>query len=95
MFKEIRVKFIDDINKTYVPVYFRLPRTKKKRIVKKWKKKFHYMTPDLKGCNVYKTDIGNRLVYAIAHPKAKIKMQEMNAAGVGTDNPKFVWEWDE
>lgn len=92
MFKEIRVKFVDS-RETYVTVYFRLPKTKKKRIVNKWKKKFNYRTPDLKGCHVYRVD--GEILYAFAHPKAKHKMEHMNAAGEGTNNPRFVWEWDE
>ncbi len=92
MFKEVRVKFSEEY-RTTITVLKRKPKTKKKRILKKWFKKFSVTIPDVKGCDItgYETKDGKMVVHVTAHPMAKPYMEKMNSMNDG-NQPFFTWE---
>ena len=94
MFKKIMVKFVND-ERTTLLICKKKPKTKKKRIVNKWIKKFSYRIPDTSGCSVVgqnPTEDGLE-VFAIAHPEAKPFMEGMNKNNDGKQ-PLFVFVED-
>ena len=93
MFKEIKINFVDD-NRTNYKVLKKKPKTRKKRIVKKWFKKYSVSIPDTKGCSIIgyaATDDGGMVVFAVAHPLAKESMEKMNSMNDG-NQPFFTWD---
>ena len=91
MFKNILVKFVDD-ERTTILVHTIKPKTKKKRIVEKWMKKFSYRVPDTTGCAVvgHKPTEDGLEIFAVAHPEAKPFMIDMNNKNDG-NQPKFIF----
>ena len=83
----IKVKFEDSI-KTNKVMCDRKPRTKKKRIVKKWIKKYGYKVPITNECLIYSMDEG--IVHVLAHPLVREKMVYMNGINDGSQ-PIFVF----
>lgn len=94
MIKKIIVKFVDD-ETTKILICKRKPKTKKKRIVNKWIKKFSYRIPDTSGCSIKGhciSEDGGLIVYAVAHPDAKPFMEIMN---LDNDGNQPVFEFAE
>ena len=94
MFQEIKIKFVDD-ERTNFKVLTRKPKTKKRRIVKKWFKRYGALVADTKGCSIvgYSSDeeSGGMKIYAIAHPLAKKNLEKMNEMNDG-NQPRFTWD---
>ena len=94
MFKRISVTFVDD-ERTNIKVMTRKPKTKKKRIVKKWFKRYGALVADTKSCAVVgfshgNSDDGSVVVFAVAHPLAKKHMEKLNEMNDG-NQPMFTW----
>lgn len=94
MFKTILIKFCDD-ERTNIRICKNRPKTRKKRIVKKWFKKFSYLVPDTTGCAIvgYKPTENGLEIKAVAHPDARPFMEDMNLKNDG-NQPLFVFVED-
>lgn len=95
MFKKIMVKFVDDKRTNRLIAGKQKPKTKKKRIVKKWLKKYMRSIPDTTGCAVvgYNPTEDGVEIFAVAHPNARPFMEEMNKYNDGKQ-PVFVFVED-
>lgn len=88
MFNKIYVHLRDDVFDT---VQFRFPRTKKKRIVKKWKKnKSYYRNIPSKSLRIVSIVCPGE-VMALGHSGMRQHLEYLNSIALETEGPEFIF----